>query len=142
MSTITINGELHGMSAPSLEKILIVDDDDGMRRAIVRGLSDEFDVTDVDDGDAAIRLLESGAVFDVIVTDLNMKRVGGDVLVTWLIANRPAMAERVLVISGGSTDPARAAWLRAFDATRVVHKPFALPDLADAIRRVASGTQS
>jgi DNA-binding NtrC family response regulator len=137
LSTITINGELRCMGVAPLQKVLIVDDDDGMRRAVVRGLVGEFDVTDVDDGDAAIRVLEEGVVFDVIVTDLNMKRVGGDALVTWLNAHRPAMATRVLVMSGGSTDLTRVAWLRAFDATRLVHKPFALPDLVDAIRRVA-----
>ena len=64
-----------------------------------------------------------------------MKRVSGDALIAWLVVNQPAIAARVIVITGGGKDPARDAWLHAFDPTRLLRKPCSLTDLIAVIRR-------
>jgi len=85
-----------------------------------------------EDGAQAIAILEKHA-FEAIVTDLVMPNMCGDELVAWLDAHRPELSKRVIVMSGGSDDPTRAAWLRTFDATRFVAKPATVGDLVRVI---------
>ena len=57
-------------------RILVVDDDDQIRRALATSLSRAgFDVTTADDGAPAIEI--SANAFDLIVVDYNMKTTTG-----------------------------------------------------------------
>jgi two-component system cell cycle response regulator len=60
----------------SLCRVLIADDDHGVRRSLATALSRAgFEVTAVDDGEPAIALAGSAA-FDIVIVDLHM-RTGG-----------------------------------------------------------------
>lgn len=107
-----------------------------MRRAFARALRNEFTIVEADDGDVAIRVLEQGGVFDAVVTDLEMKRISGDALIAWLAVNRPEIASRAIVMTGGAKDQTRASWLASFDPERVVMKPCDATALVDALQRV------
>ena len=115
-------------------RLLLIDDDEALRRSLARVLGASFDVTQAADGVAALEVL-AASEFDVVVTDLEMPRLSGDGVVAWLRANRPALAEHVVVISAGSADPARGAWLRAYDASLVVRKPAGVEEIIAAVRR-------
>ena len=59
-------------------KILVADDDRIVRRIVVAKLSGlGYDVTEVADGQEALRLLEGGYVPDLLITDSLMPRTNG-----------------------------------------------------------------
>jgi DNA-binding response OmpR family regulator len=59
-------------------KILVADDDRVVRRIVVTKLTGlGYEVTDVEDGQDALSLLESGQVPDLVITDSLMPRVNG-----------------------------------------------------------------
>jgi DNA-binding response OmpR family regulator len=59
-------------------KILVADDDRIVRRIVVTKLSGlGYDVTEVEDGQEALNLLESGHVPDLLITDRLMPRLNG-----------------------------------------------------------------
>ena len=128
------------MKTPHRPRILLVDDDDTLRRTLARVLASDFEITQAPNGRVAIEVLRGGA-FDAVVTDLEMPELGGDGLAAWIAANQPELAARVLVVTGGAKRADQAAWLRAFDPERVLRKPYLASALADALERViARGT--
>ncbi len=127
------------MPSLQLPRVLLIDDDDALRRTVGRLLAHDFRVTETATGAQAVALLAVES-FDAVVTDLEMPDMCGDEVVAWLLAHQPAVAARVVVLSGGAKDPVKAEWLRTFDAERVLRKPCSAEDLLAAIRRVlASG---
>jgi CheY-like chemotaxis protein len=123
------------MSSSHRPRILLIDDDDAVRSTLSHLLASDFHVTEEVDGVAGIERLMA-EVFDAVVTDLEMPRACGDTVVTWLEANRPTLAARVIVLSGGARDPKRAEWLASFDTARVFEKPCSIDALVNGIRRV------
>src|SRR5215212_2587323 len=60
------------------QKLLVADDDRIVRRIVVTKLSGlGYDVTDVEDGQEALDLLEGGHVPDLVITDSLMPRLNG-----------------------------------------------------------------
>ena len=67
------------MSNSATARILIVDDDDAHRKMLTAVLSGEgYRIQEADDGDTACQLVEKNR-FDLILMDLRMKRMDGDV---------------------------------------------------------------
>jgi len=96
-------------------KILLVDDDDSLRRVAALQLEDVgYEVTPAADGGEAKSLLERGH-FDLVITDLKMRRVGGLELLTWIKERSPDT--QVIMMTGFATvDDAVAAMKEgAFD---------------------------
>ena len=116
-----------GMSLRDL-RILIVDDEDAVRRPMAKYLTRRgAQVTEAHDGEAALARLRDGP-FDVILADLRMPRMGGVELYARLEQAHPEAAARVLFLSGdisqlaepGNTPVARE---------RVLVKPVELSEL-------------
>ncbi len=62
--------------------ILVADDDRVVRRIVVAKLHGlGYEVTDVEDGQEALDLLEDGEIPDLLITDSNMPRMNGPQLV-------------------------------------------------------------
>jgi len=122
---------------PSRPRVLLVDDDDGLRRALARALRRDFRVTEASDGRAAIELLAAESFsFDAVVTDLEMPGVSGDQVVAWLDRHCPALAERVLILSGGASTRAKEEWLCTLNPARLLKKPCPVGVIIAAIRGV------
>ena len=109
-------------------RILIVDDEDAVRRPMAKYLTRRgARVTEAPDGEAALARLRDGA-FDIILADLRMPRMGGVELYARLEQAHPEVAARVLFLSGdisqlaepGNTPVARE---------RVLVKPVELSEL-------------
>jgi len=67
------------MSNSATARILIVDDDDAHRKMLTAVLSGEgYRIQEADDGDTACQLVEKNR-FDLVLMDLRMKRMDGDV---------------------------------------------------------------
>ncbi len=114
------------IAAPAAEKVrvLVADDSRVIRKAISKILSNEFDLVEVGDGEAAWEhLLKDGAV-EVLVSDIEMPKLDGYSLICRI---RAAEAERVrnipiIVITGADDELTRE---RAFacGATDFIIKP-------------------
>jgi two-component system response regulator PilR (NtrC family) len=107
-------------------RVLVVDDELSIRELLDITLRQEgYDVTLADGGEAAIHALEETA-FDLVVTDLRMRRVDGLAVLRAVKARAPDTAV-LMVTAFASTDTAvEAMKLGAYD---YVTKPFKLDEL-------------
>jgi two-component system response regulator PilR (NtrC family) len=117
-------------------RVLVVDDEPSMRELLDITLQQEgYDVTLADGGEAALRALDE-TVFDLVVTDLRMRKVDGLGVLRAVKEKAPGTA--VLMITAfASTDTAvEAMKLGAYD---YVTKPFKLDEIrltiANALER-------
>lgn len=118
-------------------QLLVVDDDERLRRIYPRALRERYDVLVAEGGQEAIDLLSSGSEVDVILSDVAMPDVDGLQLLGWLEAERPALARRLLFVTAAAGDaPYRDLLARA--SNPVLEKPAAREDLYAAIDRLAA----
>lgn len=107
-------------------KILVVDDDAGIRNFVVNALTYcvNREVLPFRDGLAAWRYLENGGQADMIVSDVDMPEMDGFDLMAKAKRKREGIA--VVLMSGKSSNEERA--VRA-GADGFLAKPFAINDL-------------
>jgi CheY-like chemotaxis protein len=120
------------MSPAIRSRILVIDDEPLVRRAVVRSL-DQHEVVAVETAAEALQRLESGEWFDLILCDLMMPEMTGMQMAACLAERLPGMASRMVFLSGGAFTRESAEFLGTM-GTRFVEKPF-LPD--ELGRRVA-----
>jgi CheY-like chemotaxis protein len=106
--------------------VLLVDDNGALRNSIRRMLilMRSFDVVECADGAAAVAVVESGEQFDLVLMDLEMPRMNGRRALERLREITPELAERTVIMSGGSGDDALRAWLETLGPGRFLLKPF------------------
>lgn len=112
-------------------RVLVVDDDPFVRRAIVRTLKKKFETTDVGSANEALRVLGEEPGFNIIITDYNL---GGGMtgldLREIACARYPELEGRVILMSGAPSvdedSPHFPLWLA---------KPFTPESIAHAISR-------
>jgi CheY-like chemotaxis protein len=119
-----------------LSRILIVDDDPSTRFVIRLILEREnFEIVEAGHGEAALELVGSRPLPDVVVTDLMMPIMGGLELIQRLRAD-PRTAEIPIVVA--SSNPEAAFGLRSLGlVTSIIAKPFSASELAKSIRFAA-----
>jgi CheY-like chemotaxis protein len=104
-----------------IARVLLADDDDGVRRALAGSLSRAgFEVLAVDDGAPAIAAGEH-RLYDIIVADLNMSTVGGLDVVRHYKA-RFGIGVCCVILSGDDGDEVRDQCFAA-GADDVIAKP-------------------
>lgn len=117
-------------------RVLLVDDEDAVRRVVARFLRRRgHHVDEAADGRAALDLIAAArarACYDVIVSDLRMPGLGGDELLARLREDGEGMDRRLIFFSG---DTASAEAVRALAASRVpvLAKPVSMNELARAV---------
>jgi CheY-like chemotaxis protein len=118
--------------------VLIVDDDEQVRTAYQRLLERAgLQVTAVENALAAMGELEIRK-FDAIVCDLELPFLKGGGFYEELRQTFPAMADRVVFVTGWAADPVKSAHLRA-TGRPVLAKPVEFDELVATVRRVAAG---
>jgi CheY-like chemotaxis protein/two-component sensor histidine kinase len=115
-------------------RILVVDDEPLVGTVIQRTLGGEFEIVAVDSGPAALLLLEAGERFDLILCDLLMPGMSGMALHAALARLSPALAERMVFLSGGAFTPEARDFL-AVPGRECIDKPFDLEAIRGAIGR-------
>jgi len=106
-------------------KILIVDDDDMIRKLMAKTLDAAgFETIESGDGDDALKKLQSES-FDMVVTDNVMPRGGAAPIAAYIRTEDPEMP--LLVVSSGMTDA-------ALTANNILYKPFKRQELLEAVR--------
>jgi CheY-like chemotaxis protein len=129
-------GERHGqeeVGAGSPSRVLVVDDDDGVRTTI-SALVKEFghEVIEAASGREALELLQRDRQFDLLIVDFAMPLMHGAELAKearWLLPRVP-----VLFVTGDSD----AAEIGETSQDPVLKKPFRQTDLAERLRNLLS----
>ena len=118
--------------------ILLVDDEDGVRRLAVRALSNRgWAVLDAESAEAALALLQEDpahlAALCAVVSDVVMPGMDGPALVRAVRALRPGMP--AILVSGYAEEAVRGDL--AHEATLFLPKPYTLKHLAAALQECA-----
>lgn len=117
------------------QRILIVDDDAGIRRALHILLSRAgYQVSQARDGMEALRLWrDTGG--DLVITDLHMPEKNGIEMIIEILSHSPDT--RIIAMSGGGQtrqlDLLGNATL--LGAVHTIEKPFTLNEMMDTVRR-------
>jgi len=118
------------------QRVLVLDDDDDFRSVLADFLVTRFfEVTAVRDGAEGLREILKDP-FDLIVCDMMMPQVSGEMFY-WAVSRlRPAARLRFLFITGYQNDPTVQAFFQRVNAT-VLTKPFTLEAMNTAMHDVA-----
>ncbi len=121
-------------SPPSARaRVLVVDDEPLFCRVVARALAPEHDAETFTDAREALARLRSGDRFDVVVTDLAMPVVTGMELHDEVLRMDPALADRMLFVTGGAFTAAAAEFV-ARHPDRVLDKPLVSEVLREKVR--------
>ncbi|MEO6953732.1 MAG: response regulator [Polyangia bacterium] len=104
-------------------KILVVDDEPMIAKAVQRILSAEHDVTTLGSADDALKRIEAGERFDVILCDLMMPEMTGMDLHGELSRVGQEQADRMIFLTGGAFTVRARAFLAEIPNQRI-EKPF------------------
>lgn len=113
-------------------RILVVDDDEGIRVTIEAAL-DDCDVTTVDSALKAVPLLASQH-YDAIICDLMMPEMSGPELYESVPADSPHRG-RFLFISGGNAPKGLQSFVRLADLP-MLKKPFSISSLRESLEAI------
>jgi PAS domain S-box-containing protein len=116
-------------------RVLVIDDEPALVRAMERALSQEFDVVTASGGREAIELLGPDGRFDLVLCDVMMLERSGRDVHEWVRVHRPELAARMVFITGGVTNAAARAFLEDLD-NLVVEKPFDFGNLRRVVRNL------
>lgn len=119
-------------------RILIIDDEPMLRRALIRALARRFDVTGAASCEEALDIIGKGARFDAILCDLHLDGMSGRELCAELERRKIGQAERVIVHSGSPRDLFDDLFLDAVKG-RYLQKPAsveAVREIVDAMIEV------
>jgi two-component system, cell cycle sensor histidine kinase and response regulator CckA len=83
-------------------RVLVVDDDVAVRRALIRMLGETHDLVTVSSGAEAIETIHSGERFDVVLCDLMMPRVTGDRCYERVLEIDADQARKFVFMTGGA----------------------------------------
>jgi DNA-binding NtrC family response regulator len=114
---------------------LLLEDRDDFREVLRDHLSfRSYDVTSVRSGVEGLREIMNGS-FDLIICDMLMPQVGGEMFYWAVTRARPAAARRFIFFTGHKNNPAIEFFFRRVNATILI-KPFKLAALDSAIEGV------
>ena len=125
------------VTGPASETVLVVDDDDGVRDAVVLALeSGGYTVLRASDGEEALEVVRSHSdIVDLVITDLNMPKGGGEALIDDLADAHPNLP--VVVVSGYSSSDSGDLP----DEVLFVPKPFSSQVLLSCVRQALNQTR-
>ncbi len=117
-------------------RLLLIDDEPELCRAIRRALTGEYSVSIAPGGREAIEILAGDpGGFDAVLCDIMMPEVTGLDVMAWVRANQPEVAERVVFITGGAIGDRARRFVEEVD-NFVLEKPLDLRNLKRLLRRL------
>lgn len=120
------------MATKNSHKILVVDDEKGIRDLIYALLTMEgYSVATAEDGIAALKKLQNDS-YDLLITDLVMPNMGGAELLDWVYQRSLKMA--ILIITGSPITNMEKD-LKDRGAFACIPKPFQLKHLSFMVQK-------
>jgi DNA-binding response OmpR family regulator len=127
--------ETEGAMLPVLTRVLVVDDEPAICRALSIALARAgYEVLTAQSGDAALSMLASERV-DVMVIDLRIPDTRGDVVFELAAATHPHLRHQTLFMTGDISEKAHKLILSCKCPS--VRKPFELRELITAVGALA-----
>jgi len=122
----------HGRGA----RVLVVEDEPALSAAVSEALTDSgFQVDCAGDGQEALDQIQK-TVYDLLVCDLKMPRMDGPTLYRAIIATEPALARRMIFVTGDVAGTEAERFLEE-SGCQWLAKPFRLGDLLKVAADVA-----
>jgi signal transduction histidine kinase len=115
-------------------RLLLIDDERLLVRAMKRGLDSAYEVEVEHRGARGLERARTEA-FDLVVCDLMLPDLDGMEIHRRLRLERPEVARRMLFLTGGAFTPEAEAFLVEV-GSRVLKKPFSMPHLLDRIAQI------
>ena len=120
------------MAHSNSPKVLIVDDEEGIRESLKLILSDHYDLILTDSDEQALRCLDKDPSVGLVLMDIKMPKVNGLDALKQMKAKRPAL--NVIIITGyKSVETACEA--TALGASGYIVKPFKSDEILSTVKR-------
>ncbi|MFB1483216.1 ATP-binding protein [Corallococcus sp. RDP092CA] len=119
-------------------RVLIVDDEPRLAQSMRLLLEPAHEVVTATRGEDALARVAAGEAFDVVLCDLQMPGMDGIEVYQRLQEEAPALASRVVFISGGASSPEARAFMETV-AHRVLEKPVRPDVLLATVEAVLEG---
>ena len=119
-----------------LNKSILLVENEPAQRELVRHVLEPrgCSITEAGDGAAAIKELATGT-FAAILLDLRMPHASGEMVIQWVLANRPEVKPQILVVTGDVLSPGLDAFLDRAQIPMLC-KPYLLADLVSAVEKI------
>ncbi|WP_437738848.1 hybrid sensor histidine kinase/response regulator [Sorangium sp. So ce1335] len=122
-------------------RVLVVEDEASLARALSEQLGRVHQVSIAPSADAAMGMLAGGQRFDVVLCDLRMPGMSGDVFYTRLRESDPALAQGFIFMTGVGFGADVERFL-ASSGRPLLEKPFSAEDALSAIAEVVSSNRA
>jgi len=133
---INIHGEEEVTRKEPTRRVLLLEDRDDFREVLRDYLvTCSFHVVSVNSGIEGLREIMTNGGFDLIICDMLMPRMGGEMFYWAVTRVRPATRDRFIFFTGHKNNPVIEFFFKRVNA-RVLFKPFKLAALDSAIRDV------
>ncbi len=109
-------------------RILVIEDDRLLARALARMLAQHHRIEVTDGGEAGLARLAADPAFDLVLCDMMMPQTSGVDVYEQLRARDPALARRMIFMTGGAFTPRAAEFLAAVP-NPTIGKPFTRDEL-------------
>lgn len=133
------NARSRGMTSPRRGRLLVIDDEPMLLRAVTSALDDAHEVVTALGGEEALALLEHDRAFDLIICDLQMPVLDGVSIYEAVAAATPERLGSLVFMTGGAVT-ARAQTFLARTRPRVIEKPLELDTLVELANAAAQRT--
>jgi DNA-binding NtrC family response regulator len=117
------------------KKILVCDDEKGVRESLKLILSDKYDIVFAENGERAIEEIEHNSDIKGVLLDIKMPSLNGIELLKYIKKQRKDMP--VIVVTGYQSVETAAESLNA-GAINYITKPFASQTVIEALEQVIS----
>ncbi len=116
----------------SSSKVLIVDDEEGIRESLKLILGDYYDLILTDSGPQALQCLENDKTISLVLMDIKMPKINGLDVLKAMKAKRPDL--NVIMVTGyRAVETASEA--ASLGAAGYIVKPFKSNEILDTVRR-------
>jgi len=127
---------LHDAMGDRLGRVLVVDDEESIRRIVVRSLTKAgYEVVEADNGERAIAVLNGGdnpLMVDAILCDIHMPKINGHEAIAYFRRQYPGVP---VVVLTGYPEVDRAVSLMKAGVMDYLVKPISKEDLVMVIAR-------
>lgn len=131
------NGGATGNETGRRLRVLVIDDEPAIGTALKRALRREADVDLCSNARADLSRIQAEPVYDVILCDMMMPGMTGMELYEELRKSAPAIARRLIFVTGGACSPEAEAFLCRAEAPHL-SKPFEVLDLQKMMAEVVA----
>ena len=118
------------------QKILVLDDELGVRESLNLILEEKYDVTLVEEPERCLRELAKDPAISVVILDIKMPRINGLEILKQIKKLNPEI--KVIMITGYKIVQIAQEALK-FGACEYIIKPFSSKDVLDAVEKCLPG---